>query len=97
VASQLQLYRLARAGRLQRPNFRMPLAPYSGYLTLIFLIGVVVLMLFDKVQGPWLLGAMIIGIPALIGGWFIVRHRVRAAAESAAEPASPVTEPPLAT
>jgi L-asparagine permease len=97
VASQLQLYRLARAGRLQRPNFRMPLAPYSGYLTLIFLMGVVVLMLFDKVQGPWLLGAMIIGIPALIGGWFIVRHRVRAAAESAAEPASPVTEPPLAT
>jgi L-asparagine permease len=97
VASQLQLYRLARAGRLQRPNFRMPLAPYSGYLTLIFLIGVVVLMLFDKVQGPWLLGAMIIGIPALIGGWFIVRHRVRAAAESAAEPVSPVTEPPLAT
>ena len=32
----------------------MPLAPYSGYLTLAFLIGVVVLMLFDKVQGHWI-------------------------------------------
>jgi L-asparagine permease len=97
VASQLQLYRLARAGRLQRPNFRMPLSPYSGYLTLAFLVGVVILMFFDKVQGPWLLGATIIGVPALIGGWFLVRDRVRAAAQDAAEPASPLTDPPLAT
>jgi L-asparagine permease len=94
VASQLQLYRLARAGTLKRPNFRMPLAPYSGYLTLAFLIGVVILMLFDKVQGPWLLGAMIIGIPALIGGWFLVRHRVTAA-EDAAMPAQS-TDPSVA-
>ena len=92
VASQLQLYRLARAGRLQRPNFRMPLSPYSGCLTLAFLVGVVILMLFDKVQGPWLLGAMIIGIPALIGGWFLVRHRVRAAALDAIPPLPP-TDP----
>jgi L-asparagine permease len=89
VASQLQLYRLARAGTLQRPNFRMPLAPYSGYLTLAFLVGVVILMLFDKVQGPWLLGAIIIGVPGLIGGWFLVRHRVRAAALDAIPPLPP--------
>ena len=31
---------LARAGRLQRPNFRMPLSRYSGYVTLAFLVGV---------------------------------------------------------
>jgi L-asparagine permease len=95
VASQLQLYRLARAGRLERPNFRMPLSPYSGYLTLAFLVGVVILMLFDKVQGPWLLGAMIIGVPALIGGWFLVRHRVKAAALDAI-PALPPTDPSVA-
>jgi L-asparagine permease len=95
VASQLQLYRLARAGRLERPSFRMPLAPYSGYLTLAFLVGVVILMLFDKVQGPWLLGAMIIGIPALIGGWFLVRNRVKAAALDAI-PALPPTDPSVA-
>jgi L-asparagine permease len=96
VASQLQLYRMARAGRLQRPNFRMPLAPYSGYLTLAFLASVVILMLFDKVQGPWLFGAMIIGIPALIGGWFTVRHRVRAAAQDTAVQALPPTDPTVA-
>jgi L-asparagine permease len=94
VASQLQLYRLAKKGALQRPNFRMPLAPYSGYLTLVFLAGVLILMLFDKVQGPWLLGAMIIGIPALIGGWFLVRNRVRALDQDAA-PTSTHTDPTL--
>ncbi len=92
VASQLRLHRLAKAGALQRPSFRMPLSPYSGYLTLVFLAGVLILMLFDKVQGPWLLGAMIIGIPALIGGWFAVRHRVRALAQDPA-PAPSSTDP----
>ena len=95
VASQLRLYWLAKHGRLERPNFRMPLAPYSGYLTLVFLVVVLILMLFDKVQGPWLLGAMIIGIPALIGGWFLVRHRVLALSQDAA-PASSPTEPTMA-
>ena len=95
VASQLRLYQLAKAGRMQRPDFRMPLAPYSGYATLLFLVGVVILMFFDKVQGPYLLGATIVGIPALIGGWFLVRHRVRAAAEETVEPAAPSTDPPV--
>ena len=50
----------------------------------------------DKVQGPYLLGATLIGIPALIGGWFLVGHRVRAAAQDAATPPSPVPDPPVA-
>ncbi|OBH87397.1 amino acid permease [Mycobacterium scrofulaceum] len=93
VASQLRFYRLSRAGTVQRPHFRMPLAPYSGYLTLAFLAGVLVLMVLDKVQGPWLLGAMALGIPGLIGGWYLVRHRVHAAAQDAALPAA---DPPAA-
>lgn len=80
VACQLKFYQLAKRGELERPRFRMPFAPYSGYVTLAFLAGVVVLMFFDKVQGPWMLGAAVIGIPALIGGWFLVRDRVRVAA-----------------
>lgn len=96
VASQLRLWRLARAGLVQRPRFRMPLAPYSGYLTLAFLAGVVILMLFDEVQGPWLMGAIVLGATALTVGWFLVRHRVRAAAEDAAAPASSPNDPPVA-
>src|SRR6202012_4884266 len=34
VACQLRLYRLTNAGTMQRPHFRMPLAPYTGYVTL---------------------------------------------------------------
>ena len=96
VASQLRLWRLARAGLVQRPRFRMPLAPYSGYLTLAFLAGVVILMLFDEVQGPWLMGAIVLGATALTVGWFLVRHWVRAAAEDAAAPASSPNDPPVA-
>jgi L-asparagine permease len=96
VACQLRFYHLTRAGTLQRPKFQMPLAPYSGYLTLVFLAGVLVLMFFDKVQGPWMLGALAIGIPALIGGWFAVRRRVSAVAQDTAVRAPALTDPPLA-
>ncbi|MGH3850704.1 MAG: amino acid permease, partial [Pseudonocardiaceae bacterium] len=40
VACQIRLYRIVRAGSMQRPRFRMPLAPYSGYATLAFLAAV---------------------------------------------------------
>ncbi|WP_204081220.1 amino acid permease [Mycobacterium riyadhense] len=81
VACQLRFHQLVKAGQLKRPTFRMPLAPYSGYLTLAFLVGVLVLMFFDKQHGPWMFGALVIGVPALIGGWYLVRHRVVAAAQ----------------
>jgi L-asparagine permease len=74
----------------------MPLAPYSGYLTLVFLLGVLILMYFDKVQGPWMIGATVIGVPALIGGWFLVRNRVSAAAQDPVLPPAPITDPPVA-
>src|ERR1700744_72648 len=54
VACQLKLYQRAKSGELERPAFRMPFAPYSGYATLAFLAAVLVLMFFDKVQGPWM-------------------------------------------
>ena len=96
VACQLRFYYLTKAGKLQRPKFRMPLAPYSGYLTLAFLLVVLILMYFDKIQGPWMIGATVIGVPALIGGWFLVRNRVSAAAQDPALPPAPITDPPVA-
>lgn len=93
VACQLRFYYLARRGAVERPAFRMPLAPYTGYLTLIFLAGVLVEMMLDKVQGPWMIGAVIVGVPSFVVGWFVVRHRVRAIAASTDGPAA---DPPLA-
>jgi L-asparagine permease len=93
VACQLRFYYLAQAGRVERPKFRMPLSPWSGWVTLVFLASVLILMFFDKVQGPWMLGALVIGIPALVGGWFLVRGRVTAAAQDTEDPAASPTKP----
>ncbi|MEO8816358.1 MAG: L-asparagine permease, partial [Mycobacterium sp.] len=80
VACQLRFFQLTKTGVLQRPGFRMPLAPYSGYATLLFLAAVFVLMMFDPEYGVWIRAAVLIGAPTLICGWFLVRRRVAAAA-----------------
>ncbi len=96
VACQLRLHRLADAGALARPSFRMPLSPYSGYATLAFLAGVLVLMLIDHRNGVFIRATLIIAVPALTGGWFLVRNRVQAIAGVPDGPptaaAVPVTE-----
>lgn len=76
VLCQLQLFRWSKQGEMDRPSFRMWGAPYTGYLTLVFLAGVLVLMAFDKPVGTWTVASLVIVIPALIGGWFAVRGRV---------------------
>lgn len=85
VLCQLRAYRLAKAGLLQRPQFRMPWAPYSGYLTLAFLAGVLVMMAFDKQTGAWTIGTVVVVVPALGAGWFLVRNRVAALASQRAD------------
>jgi L-asparagine permease len=85
VACQLRFHQLAQAGQVERPKFRMPLSPYTGWVTLLFLAGVLVLMMFDDVYGGWMIAAMVIGIPTLVGGWYLVRNRVRD--NAAAQPA----------
>ncbi len=92
VACQLRLFRMTKAGTMQRPHFQMPLAPYSGYLTLLFLAGVVVLMMLDEEEGPWVIAAVVLGIPALIGGWFLVRNRVTATREEVFGQAADVSD-----
>ena len=92
VACQLRLYRMAKAGTTIRPAFRMPLAPYSGYVTLAFLAGVAVLMASDSERGPWIIAALIVAAPALTGGWFLVRNQVRAATAALGEPSADVPQ-----
>ncbi|OHV04597.1 amino acid permease [Mycobacterium talmoniae] len=96
VACQLKFHRLAHAGLMSRPQFRMPLAPYSGYATLVFLAGVLVLMLSDKERGPWIAGTLILALPALVGGWYLIRRRVAASSPPAPPPDGdlpPIGEP----
>jgi L-asparagine permease len=81
VLCQLRFYRRVQAGLMQRPSFRMPLAPYSGYVTLVFLAGVLVLMTLDPEKGTWIIAALLAAGPTLVGGWYLVRDRVNASAE----------------
>ncbi|WP_306362072.1 amino acid permease [Nocardia sp. CC227C] len=84
VLCQLKLYRWSQEGRAERPAFRMIGAPWTGIVTLAFLVGVLVLMAFDYPVGTWTVASLAIIVPALAGGWLIARKRVLAIAEERA-------------
>ncbi|VEG57509.1 L-asparagine permease AnsP1 [Mycolicibacterium aurum] len=73
VICQIQLYRWSKKGILNRPSFRLWATPYTSYATLAFLFGVTALMCYENY---WNLIALLIIVPALIGGWYAVRGRV---------------------
>ena len=81
ILCQLKLHSLAKKGVLQRPSFRMFGAPYTGYLTLAFLVFVLVTMGFSE-TGRWVLASLVVLVPALVVGWFAVRRRIHAAAQA---------------
>ncbi len=81
VICQIQLFRWSQKGILQRPTFRLWGSPYTGYATLAFLFAVLVLMALDHPIGTWTVGTLVVIIPALIGGWFLVRDKVLAVAQ----------------
>jgi L-asparagine permease len=76
VICQLQLFRWWKKGMMDRPSFRMWGAPYTGYATLAFLLLVLILMAFDPPVGTWTVASLVLIIPALIVGWYVVRDRV---------------------
>ncbi|WP_245991914.1 amino acid permease [Mycetocola lacteus] len=83
VLCQLRLYRLSRRGEIERPTFRMPGAPWSGYITLAFL-GFALGSLGFSEQGRWVLVGSLALIPLLIIGWFLTRGRINAVARERA-------------
>jgi L-asparagine permease len=86
MVCNLALQRAARRGRVTRPAYRLPFAPYSNYISIGFLVLVFVLSWFDVPAGR----TMIYGSPGiaalLVGGWFIVRGRVKHLAQTHPSP-----------
>ena len=76
VLCQMELTKRAKRGELDRPSFRMPGAPVTGWITLAFLLAVLILMAFDSPVGTWTIGSLVIIIPALMFGWRMCRDRV---------------------
>jgi L-asparagine permease len=97
----LRLVSWSRQGRAERPGFRLPGAPFTGWLTLAFLVSVVVLMAFDSPIGTWTVASLLLLVPLLVLGWYRCRDRVHeiAAAHAAvartAPAASEETGPPV--
>jgi L-asparagine permease len=78
VYSQMRMRQASLRGELERPSYRMPGAPYTGWATLGFLVLVVVLMGFSD-------GAEKIAfysIPAIVAvlavGWRVVSRKQQA-------------------
>ncbi len=80
VLCQLRLHSWWRRGILERPAFRMPGAPWTGWATVVFLVAVLVLTGFDYPIGTYTIASLVLIGPALVVGWFLCRDRVRAAA-----------------
>ena len=61
------------------------ISTFPPYLSLAIwlpiLFGVLVLMAFDAPIGSWTIATLVVIIPALIGGWFLVRTKVLSVAE----------------
>ncbi|MEV6650632.1 amino acid permease [Streptomyces sp. NPDC051219] len=80
----LLFWRRSGEGRVSRPGYRLPWAPYTQIVTLVFLATVLVLMYADDGAGRTTVLCLPLIVAALVGGWFVVRGRV-AETERAAE------------
>ncbi|MEU9760480.1 amino acid permease [Streptomyces sp. NPDC047987] len=72
----LLFWRRSQDGRVSRPSYRLPWAPYTQIVTLAFLAGVVFLMWWGGGVGRTTVLCLPLIAAALVGGWFVVRGRV---------------------
>lgn len=76
MISHLAMVRASAQGRLERPTFRLPGAPYTNYVVLAFLLLVLVMTWFNGDTGRLIVfGAPVIAA-ALWVGWLACRRRV---------------------
>ncbi|WP_104061579.1 amino acid permease [Arthrobacter sp. 4R501] len=79
VLCQIQLKRWADKGWLKRPSFRMFGAPYTGYLSLLFLASVLVMVF---IESPLTMLVTAIASVLMVFGWYACRARIREIAET---------------
>ena len=73
VACQMILRGRIERGLIPPVAFRMPLAPFTSWLTLAFLAGVLVLMGFDYPDGTYTIAAIPVVLAALAIGWIVLK------------------------
>jgi L-asparagine permease len=76
MIAHLAMFRATKAGLLERPQFRLPGAPYTNYATVIFLLAVLGLTWLDGETGKIIVYSLPGIILLVVGGWFLARKRV---------------------
>jgi L-asparagine permease len=82
MVCNLALQRATRRGRVIRPAYRLPFAPYTNYITIGFLVLVFALSWWDEPAGRIMIYCSPGIAVLLVVGWFAVRGRVRQLAAS---------------
>ena len=77
VLCQLKLRQAIKEGNADDISFKLPCAPFPSWLTLLFLLSVIVLMAFDYPTGTYTVACIPLIIILLIIGWYGVRKRVQ--------------------
>lgn len=73
VLCQMRLRKAIDHGLIKPVKFRMPFAPFTSWLTLAFLLGVLVLMGFDYPDGTFTIAAIPLVAAALYVGWRVLK------------------------
>ncbi|WP_058043408.1 amino acid permease [Streptomyces roseifaciens] len=76
MVCSLLFYRRSKEGRVTRPGYKLPWAPYTQIVTLIFLAGVLGIMASEPGAGRTTVLCLPIIAAMLVAGWFLVRGRV---------------------
>ncbi|CCK14466.1 L-asparagine permease [Cronobacter universalis NCTC 9529] len=86
VVCQMRLRKAIKEGKADDVSFKLPGAPFTSWLTLLFLAAVVVLMAFDYPNGTFTVASIPVLALLLIAGWFGVRKRVAEIHSTAPQP-----------
>lgn len=76
MIAHLAMQRAVERGDIVRPDFRMPGAPYTNYVTLAFLFVVLVMTWFNGSTGKIVIYCIPLIVAALVIGWFAARGNV---------------------
>ncbi|VEB83489.1 putative proline-specific permease [Citrobacter koseri] len=76
VVCQMRLRKAIKEGKAADVSFKLPGAPFTSWLTLLFLLSVLVLMAFDYPNGTYTIASLPLIAILLVAGWFGVRNRV---------------------
>ena len=91
VVCQLRLRKAIKEGKADDISFKLPGAPFTSWLTLLFLASVLVLMAFDYPNGTYTIASVPLIAVILVLGWFGVRKRVKAVAATEPNQSSDTT------